>query len=47
MAGTEDSDFCPGLALPVASLAAPPTFADFGTCCSEAGRGCSCFSAAG
>jgi hypothetical protein len=47
MARAEDSVFSPGLALPVGSLAVPPTFAYFGTCCSEAGWGCSCFSEAG
>jgi hypothetical protein len=43
MAGAEDSAFSPSLALPVGSLAVPPTSADFGTCCSKAGWGCSRF----
>jgi hypothetical protein len=47
MAGAEDSAFSPGLALPVGSLAVPPTSVDFGTCCSEADWGCSYFSEAG
>jgi hypothetical protein len=57
MAGAEDSAFSPGLALPVGSLVVPTTSADFGTYCSkadwgrscffEAGWGCSCFSEAG
>jgi hypothetical protein len=47
MAGAEDSPFSHGLALPVGSLVVPTTSADFGTCCSEAGWGCSCFSEAG
>jgi hypothetical protein len=47
MAGAEDSASSPGLALLVGSLAVPPTSADFGTCCSEAGWGCSGFAGAG
>jgi hypothetical protein len=47
MAGAEDSIFSPGLALPVGSLVVPTTSADFGTCFSEAGWGCSWFSRAG
>jgi hypothetical protein len=35
MARAEDSTSSPSLALPVGSLAVPPTSADFGTCCSE------------
>jgi hypothetical protein len=46
MAGAEDLAFSLGLALLVGSLAVPPTSANFGTCCSEAGWGCSRFSGA-
>jgi hypothetical protein len=47
MAGAEGSTSSPVLALPVGSLVVPPTSADFGTCSSAAGWGCSCFSEAG
>jgi hypothetical protein len=47
MARAEDSSFSPGLALPVGSLVVPTTSADFGTCGSEAGWGCSRISRAG
>jgi hypothetical protein len=47
MAGAKDLAFSPGLALLVGSLVVPPTSVDFGTCCSEAGWGCSRFSRAG
>jgi hypothetical protein len=46
MAGAEDLAFSPSLALPVGSLVVPTTSADFGTCCSEVGWGCSGFSRA-